>query len=286
VNKVLVIGGANLDIKAKTLKPHIEQTSNPAYIITKAGGVGRNIAHNLARQGANVQFVTVLGRGPEGEMVLGETNRAFVSTDHVIRSEVNATGTYIAVLDHTGELVTAVNDMTILEELTPDVIHTLEAVIAGSRYVVADCNLRIDTLLALAGLCADKLLIEPVSVPKSKKLLELLSIHRIFVATPNLDQIEALTGSRVPKEAAVILHRLGLSNVVIHAGPDGAYASDGTKLVHVPSMAAQIVDVTGAGDAATAGLVAGLIMDMPLEKAAEVGQEMACYVIASESSTL
>ena len=285
MNKVLVIGGANLDIKAKTLKPHIDATSNPAHIVTKAGGVGRNIAHNLARQGANVQLVTALGHGPEAEMILAETNRAGVNTTHVI-SSTKATGTYIAVLDHSGELVTAVNDMEILEELTPDLIRSLEAVIAINRYVVADCNLNIDTLRTLAKLCADKLVIEPVSVPKSKKLIDLLADHKIFLATPNLDQIEALTGIRDAEAAAQILHGFGLSNVVIHAGADGAYASDGKKLVHVPSMAAQIVDVTGAGDAATAGLVAGLLMDMPLEKAAEVGQEMACYVIASESSTL
>jgi pseudouridine kinase len=285
VNKVLVIGGANLDIKAKTLASHIDGTSNPAHIVTKAGGVARNIAHNLARLGAKVQLVTALGNGPEAEMILSETNAAGVDTRHVIRSS-KATGTYIAVLDHSGELVTAVNDMEILETLTSTLIHSLKTVIAGSQYIVADCNLPVETLQALAELCADKLIIEPVSVPKSQKLLVLLEHHEIFLATPNLDQLEALTGTRDIDQGARTLFDLGLSNVIIHAGEQGAYTFDGQNLTHSASQAKTIVDVTGAGDAATAGLIAGLAQNLPLAKAAELGQKAASQVIASESSTL
>lgn len=282
---ILVIGGANLDIKAKTLSTHINATSNPAHIVTKAGGVARNIAHNLARLGAGVQLVTALGNGPEAEMILAETNRAGVDTSHVIRSK-KATGTYIAVLDHSGELVTAVNDMEVLEELTPKVIRNLKSQIATSPYVVADCNLTVETLMTLAELCADRLIIEPVSVPKSKKLLTLLENHKVFLATPNLDQLEALSGTREIEKGVRQLFNLGLGNLVIHAGEQGAYAFDGQLITHIPSQAKTIVDVTGAGDAATAGLIAGLTQTLPLAKAAELGQKAAAQVIASESSTL
>jgi pseudouridine kinase len=282
---ILVIGGANLDIKAKTVASHIDGTSNPAHIVTKAGGVARNIAHNLARLGAKVELVTALGNGPEAEMVMAETNRAGVNTSHVMRS-AKATGTYIAVLDHSGELVTAVNDMEILETLTPELIRTLEPVIAASRYVVADCNLTVKTWLALAELCAEKLLVEPVSVPKSEKLLTLMHQHKIFLATPNLDQLEALTGTRDVEKGVHQLHSEGLRHIVIHAGDRGAYSFDGQVLIHSPSQAQTIVDVTGAGDAATAGLLAGLVQNLPLAKAAELGQKAAAQVIASESSTL
>ncbi len=282
---VLVIGGANLDIKAKTLAGHIDATSNPAHIVTKAGGVARNIAYNLARLGTKTQLVTALGQGPEAEMILNETRKAGVDTAHVLRS-TKATGTYIAVLDHSGELVTAVNDMEILETLTPELIRGLESVIEESRYVVADCNLTVKTLLALAELCAEKLVIEPVSVPKSKKLLTLLHQRKIFLATPNLDQLEALTGTRDVEKGVHQLHGEGLRHVVIHAGERGAYTFDGQVLVHNPSQAQTIVDVTGAGDAATAGLLSGLMQNLPLAKAAELGQKAAAQVIASESSTL
>jgi pseudouridine kinase len=282
---VLVIGGANLDIKAKTLARHVAGTSNPAHIITKPGGVARNIAHNLARLGVETKLVAALGAGPEAELILRETAAARVDLRHIIRSH-KTTGTYIAILDSDGELVTAINDMAIIDALTPSVITTLAAVIGVSDYVVADCNLKIETLNAIAHLAASKLVIEPVSIPKSQKLLALFENHKVFLATPNLDQLTALTGTRAIEAGAAHLHAMGLQNLVIHAGADGGFASDGKTLVRIPSQAEKIVDVTGAGDAATAGLVAGLMQGLALAKAAELGQKVAAKVIASESSTL
>jgi len=117
-------------------------------------------------------------------------------------------------------------------------------------------------------------------------LLALLQQCPVFLATPNLDQIEALTGTRHPEAAIRTLHDLGLRHIVVHAGSSGAFVSHGNDVVAVPAKPAAIVDVTGAGDAATAGLIAGLLRHLPLAKAAELGQEIAARVIASQFSTL
>ena len=156
----------------------------------------------------------------------------------------------------------------------------------ANKHIISDCNLSEETLNEIALMAVDRLIIEPVSVTKSTKLLTLLKFHRVFLATPNLDQIEALAGTREIKVAAAILHKLGLQNIVIHAGEQGAYVSDGNEIINIPSQAKTIIDVTGAGDAATAGLVCGLLKNLPLAKAAEIGQMMAAKVIASPSSTL
>ncbi len=268
-----------MDIKAKTLAAHIAATSNPGTVNTAAGGVARNIAHNLARLGEDVSLLSIIGNDANGDMLLSVTKAAGVNVQKMIRTD-KATGTYLAVLNSNGELITAVNDMRLL---TAVMIENCKAEMATASMVVADCNLEIDCLRAIK---AERLIIEPVSVPKSQRLLQILSERQIYLATPNLDQIEALSGTRNPEAAAKILHKLGLQNIVIHAGEQGSYASDGKSFVHVPSQAKTIVDVTGAGDAATAGLVHGLLQNLPLAKAAEIGQEIAAKVIASKSSTL
>lgn len=275
----MVIGGANVDIKAKTLNAHIAATSNPGSVSITAGGVGRNIAHNLARLGDGVSLLSAIGKDANGDMVLAATKAAGVNVYNIIRME-QPTGIYLVVLNSNGELITAVNDMRLL---TPAMIESCQAEIAAATLVVADCNLVIECLSAIK---AERLIIEPVSVPKSQRLLQILKQRQIYLATPNLDQIEALTGTRNPESAAKILHKLGLQYVVIHAGDQGSYASDGKSFAHIPSQAKIIVDVTGAGDAATAGLVHGLLQNMPLAKAAEIGQEIAALVIAGKSSTL
>ena len=282
---ILVIGGSNIDVKAKTLASHIPRTSNPGAVSIKAGGVARNIAHNLARLDVDTTLLSVIGNDIFGQMLIQETSKAGVNISHVMRTN-QATGSYIAVLDERGELITAVSDMELLLCLSKEYIASHKSIVKEKNYLIADCNLTDETLNELAFRAADKLVIEPVSVTKSTKLLTLLKFYKVFLATPNLDQIEALTGTRDIPTAAKTLHKLGLQNIVIHAGEQGAFTSDGNEITHIPSQAKTILDVTGAGDAATAGLISGLLKNLPLAKAAIIGQEIAAKVIASPSSTL
>ena len=282
---VLVIGGANVDVKAKTLASHILRTSNPGMVSIKAGGVARNIAHNLARLNVDTTLLSVIGNDAFGEMLMRETSKAGVNTNHIMRTN-QATGSYIAVLNAQGELITAVSDMELLSFLSKEYIADQKQLVKENKYIIGDCNLSEETLDEIANQASERLIIEPVSVSKSKKLLSLLKNHQIFLATPNLDQIEALTGTRDIPASAKALHKLGLQNIVIHAGEQGAYVSDGKEIAHIPGQANTIVDVTGAGDAATAGLISGILKNFPLAKAAIIGQEIAAKVIASPSSTL
>jgi len=65
------------------------------------------------------------------------------------------------------------------------------------------------------------------------------------------------------------LHRLGPRIVVVTDGPDGAYASDGSKRYRVPSFPdpSPPKERTGAGDAFSSALVAALVKGHPLETA-------------------
>ena len=285
MSEVLVIGGANIDIKAKCINPHMAATSNPAVISHKPGGVARNVAHNLARLGTKVSLLTAVGGDEAGQGLLRATAEAGVDVSLCLTAN-GTTGTYLAMLNEAGELVTAANDMAVLRAITPALIDSYRDAIISAKFVIADCNLPLPSLKAIAKLAAEKLIVEPVSFSKALKLYELLGASAVFLATPNLDQIAALTLTREPQAASSILRKMGVKNLVIHAGSEGAYVSDQSDFTHVASSATIVIDVTGAGDAATAGLVHGLMQGMPLAKAAELGQEMAARVIASTASTL
>ncbi len=285
MSHVIVFGGANIDIKAKTNNAHIPATSNPGVVSTSFGGVGRNIAVNLARLGVDVSFVSAVGTDAQGEALLQATGSSGVDVRNCLTVN-GATGTYCAVLDNQGELVTAVADMSALDALRPEMIVQHKVEISAAQLIVADCNLSPMTLAALAAVAANKLIIEPVSVAKSKRLWSLLEGCGIFAATPNMAQVTNQFGNRSPTEHVAVLMKLGLQNVVLHAGPDGAYVGEKANVVHVPAQAAKIVDVTGAGDAAVAGFVFGLLQDMSLVEAAQLGQKTAARVMASAASSL
>ena len=283
---VVVIGGANIDIKAKSNNRNILGTSNPGEVTISAGGVGRNIAHNLARLGADVALISVVGNDAHGDLLIEQTSAAGVDVTAIFR-QTFATGTYVALLDSNGELVTALSDMRAVEIITPQFMASHFDKLQAAQLVVADCNLPLATLHAIAEVAAHKLVIETVSVPKCEKLLQVAAKTPILLTMPNFDQVEQLTGTREIQEAIKKLHQHGIQNIVIHAGAEGAFASDGKIISHIPTQASgKIVDVTGAGDAAVAGLLFGLLQGESLEVAAASGQEQAARVIASSHSTL
>ena len=59
--EIAVIGSANMDIGGYSHGPLTPGDSNPGRVRLSVGGVGCNIARNLALLGARVRFLTALG---------------------------------------------------------------------------------------------------------------------------------------------------------------------------------------------------------------------------------
>jgi pseudouridine kinase len=284
--RVTVIGGANVDIKGRSADPVIAGTSNPGVVTISAGGVGRNIAENLAHLGMSVSLVTALGDDANGHLLRRACTAAAVDLSMAVTVD-QPTGSYLAILDATGELVSAVNDMRAMEALTPAQLETHAEGFSSADMLVADCNLSEACLAWLCQFSAQRnirLLIEPVSVPKAKKLLAFARVATVFAITPNAQQLSALAGGD-GLNALAGLHALGFSNVVLHRGSAGALASDGAGVTPIdPVPVPAIADVTGAGDAAVAGLVCGLLDGRSLAQSARLGQCAAAIKLSSSQS--
>ncbi len=168
-----------------------------------------------------------------------------------VRRLAGATGPYTAVLDADGELVAAVSDMAVTEQLGPAHVDAVASMIAGARLVVLDGNLAAPTLDRAAGLAHHAgvpVVIEPVSVPKARLLAPLLRADRpVFVATPNEAELTALGG-------LVALHERGVECVWVRRGADGSTFADGLGTAAIAAVpVSEVLDVTGAGDAMLAG---------------------------------
>jgi pseudouridine kinase len=286
MQRVVVIGGANVDIKGRARGTYVAGTSNPGEVTVSAGGVGRNIADNLARLGVDVSLVTALGADANGQLLRQACLAAGVDLSLAMTADA-PTGSYLAVLDGTGELVSAINDMRAMEALTPVHFQALADQLAKADMLVADCNPSeacLDWLCRFSAERGVRLLIEPVSVPKARKLLTFSRTAPVYAITPNAQQLAALTDAH-GNEAMAELHRLGFANVVQHRGGEGALASDGAGVVKVdPVSVDSIADVTGAGDAAVAGLVCGLLEGRGLVESAQLGQCAAAIKLSSAQS--
>ena len=82
---VVVIGAANIDIGGTAYKELIPADSNQGIITISFGGVGRNIAYNLAKLGVNVVFITALGDDTLGKDLLNHCKDSGINTDYVMR---------------------------------------------------------------------------------------------------------------------------------------------------------------------------------------------------------
>lgn len=276
---VVVVGGTNMDVVARTAAPLVPGTSNPGHTRISPGGVGRNIAACLGLLGAPVRLVSAVGDDAFGDEVLRVTAECGADVGGVRRAP-GATGTYTAVLDDRGELLAAVSDMEIIDQLELDAIH-----LADAALVVVDGNLahaqaaRVVRSAAAAGV---PLAFEPVSVAKAGRLADL--VHDLFLVTPNADELAALSGRPVTEWRASVgdLHARGVEHVWLRHGAEGSWmCSRGHHPVHLPAVTASVVDVTGAGDAMLAAWIAAWLRGADAVAAAREGHRAAAATIES-----
>ena len=150
---VVVIGGANLDIVASTDAPLVQSDSNPGHVQCAAGGVGRNVAHNLARLGHAPALVTVLGDDAFAQTVLEATRAAGVDTRWCLRLPGERTATYLSLHGVDGDMAVAINDMDILRRLDATVLAPLRPAWRAAHCLVLDCNLHEAALKAIEDSC-------------------------------------------------------------------------------------------------------------------------------------
>lgn len=296
---VVVVGGAVMDVKARSAEPLDPETSNPGQVSTDPGGVGRNIAENLARLGTPTHLVAAVGNDSFGEELLTHTRSAGVQLEHVITSD-RPTGTYLAVLDHVGDLSVAVSDMSATDTLTVADIEPVRSLIQHCDLLVVDGNIPLEVARWLGDVARDgdvPVVIEPVSVVKARRLRPLLSADRpVLSVTPNIDELAALVdhdvADTVPaiSKAAAELHELGVTHVWVRRGARGSVlsssppdGSDGTPptVTTNTTVSRGVVDVTGAGDSMTAGFVHALLRDGDPAGAAAFGQATAALTTES-----
>jgi 2-dehydro-3-deoxygluconokinase len=91
------------------------------------------------------------------------------------------------------------------------------------------------------------------------------------VVLANAEEAALITGAEDREQAAQRLLSMGARMVVIKAGADGAWATDGEVAVAAPPRPVTVIDPVGAGDAFDAGFLSGLLRGAALERCLELG---------------
>jgi pseudouridine kinase len=255
---VICIGAALIDDLFHAMEPMLMHTTNEVTVTRTAGGVSRNIAHQLSLLEVPVQLISVFGNDSDGKWLKEECKKAGLKLDASITSP-QATGKYTALINKDGSMFTAVKTSAALHLITPQYLLEQQELLNTASFILVDANISsesISWLIDFSNRQKIKLIIETVSVPPAKKLAS-IHLNGLYLITPNEDELPALcseNASTTEGQIKELLNR-GVQNVWLHQGPAGSalYNLKETLQLHAPET--EVLDCTGAGDGSVAGFI-------------------------------
>src|SRR6188474_2021753 len=143
-NPVICIGAAFVDELFHVKKEMMFGTTNEALVTKTAGGVGRNIAHQLALLDVEVQLISVFGNDTDGDWLKQTCAKAGVKLDASITKE-GPSGKYTAILNIDGSLFTGFMSHESVNLITPAHLEKNKDLLKTASYLLADANINAET---------------------------------------------------------------------------------------------------------------------------------------------
>ena len=281
---VTVVGGVNVDIGGRPEAALVARDSNPGAVHSSLGGVGRNIAHNMALLGLDTRLLTAFGDDLNAQKLAASCGELGIDISQSPVIPGGRTSTYLFINDERGDMALAVSDMEIYQHLTPQALAQRHKLLDASQVVVIDTNIPEESIAWLAENCAAPLFADPVSTAKAVKLKPVLG--KLHTLKPNRLEAELLSGVPITGEASLnkaadALLETGLRRVFISLGAEGVFAADRSGRVQLPCLSAELVNATGCGDAFMAAIAWAYLRGTDLADTARAG--LAASSIAMES---
>ncbi|MFJ6562795.1 1-phosphofructokinase family hexose kinase [Streptomyces sp. NPDC091412] len=254
----------DLTYRVPSLRQH--SSHRVSEVTERPGGKGVNVARVLAALGHEVT-VTGFAGGATGREVRDRLASEAPGVVDALVPVAGATRRTIAVVDQ------RTGDTTQLNEPGPVVTPAEWSAfqdsyedLLGSMSAVALCGSlpRGLPVGAYAGLVRTARAANvPVLLDTSGEALRRAVAARPDIIKPNADELAELTGSHEPLRATQDARRRGARAVIASLGSEGllAHTSDGLWRAAPPSRVRG--NPTGAGDSAVAGLLAGLVEQLP-----------------------
>ncbi|WP_026477447.1 PfkB family carbohydrate kinase [Alkaliphilus transvaalensis] len=285
---VSVLGGSNVDLQGFPKEKLILKDSNPGKIDTSLGGVGRNIAENIARLLIPVRLLSAVGDDFYGRKLIEEGMAVGIDMKNVHISKKYPTSMYLSIMDEDHDMQVAISQMDIYEELNPTFIDVNQLLISNSSLLVFDTNIPKETIDHLCSSIKEiPIYCDAVSTTKVMRIKD--SLDKIHTLKPNIYEVAKLLDMKVTtlndvRRAGEVLLQKGIKRVFISMGQEGVYAFDGKKELVVKGSLKEIKGATGAGDAFMAGLIDSHLEERNLEETTIYATAASLIAIGSYST--
>ena len=319
--KIPVIGTVFTDIKGHPFETFIPDGRNAGYIETVHGGVGRNIAEDLAMLGAQSVFVSLVTPDGTGEEIINHLNQTGVETSFIARTE-RGSGTWLAIFDEKGDVVSSISVRAELGALLEVLDAHHEKIFADADYIILEVDIdtpAVERVFRYARQYGKKICCAIATMSHALDKKDYIRQSDLFICNRQeagmLFDEDFLQYSA--NELAEILpdkiRRFGLKNMIVTLSSEGSlyFSSDGAGGFSegssssygaggflegssssggaggfCPAEKVTPVDSTGAGDSYCAGVVSALCRGASLPEACAFAARVSAAVVASEKNVL
>lgn len=251
MSKITILGSINIDIVQETSRlPKIGETMLSGAVDYFLGGKGSNQAVAASRVGGNVDLIACVGNDSFGETALKHLQRENVNCDTISIKD----GTFTGIA-------------TIFKLPTDNAI----LVSSGANFVFDNSDIKkVDESLNNSQVFLTQLEVplpkvkESLMLAKQKKILTILNpapynkqimdmLQYIDIITPNETEFEGLCGTSIDSDEdlerkMMEWEKQNNSQLILTRGSHGVSFVEDGRVVTIPSIKANVVDTTGAGD--------------------------------------
>ncbi len=249
-----------------------------------AGGAG-NVVSNLLALGAQAIPIGVMGQDGAGERLHDRLLAAGADTTFLIHEATRPTTVKTRIVAHHQQMIRADRESKApLQEATEDALIAAftTALQRADAVVVSDYDKGVLTprvLQSILPAAASKI------VCLDPKIKNFAAYRPVTVITPNQHEAERATGIEISNEESLlaaaqrIREMLDCPHVLITRGEHGMSLLSQDTVTHIPTMAQEVYDVTGAGDTVIATLTLALAAGADITEAAAIANHAAGLVV-------
>ena len=290
---IVVIGAIFVDIKGYPEDAYIPAGRNVGRVEQIHGGVGRNVAEDVANCELRPTFVSLVDRSGTGEDVLRKLKSHKVNVDY-IRKTSNGIGTWLAVFNNEGDVVASISKRPDLSPIADILDEQGDEIFSQADSIIIEIDLEkeiIKRVFRLANKYHKKVFAVVSNMSIALERRDFLMKVDCFVCNQQEAGIlfsadySAETPDSLMEIIAEKTKAACINSLIVTMGSAGAvYADCNGHFGHCLARTVQVKDTTGAGDAFCAGAAIGLTYGKDLAQACEIGAHLASSVIVTAES--
>ncbi|MGE7889941.1 ribokinase [Bacillus cereus] len=260
---IAVVGSISMDLVAVSKKrPKAGETVIGEAFHTIPGGKGANQAVAAARLGANVAMVGAVGTDDYGTVVRKNLENERIFIDYVVPVTDGTTGiAHIVLAEEDNSIVVVQGENALVNK---SVVDRSKDLLIKADMVVLQLEIPLETVKYVLAICEEHNI--PVMLnPAPAQVLAEDILEKATYITPNEHECRiVLDDFKSPIEDLLAKYP---NKLLMTEGSNGVRFHNGTEIVHVPSIAVDVVDTTGAGDTFNGALAVALSEGETLQKA-------------------